>query len=74
MPWLTSDAIHHTKLAITPQLRMLWTYTANNAYRRNISKGMKVKNAEVSAIKQANSVVRKSKYPKHKVYKQRRLL
>jgi len=60
MPWKASDAQSHTKLADTPAKQAQWAEIANDALERCTSKGGEVKECEASAIRQANSVVKKS--------------
>ena len=57
MPWKASDAQSHTKLADTPAKQKRWAAIANSALAA--CKG-DVKKCEASAIRQANSVIKKT--------------
>ena len=53
MPWTLGSAIKHTKKASTPKKKKAWSAAANAVLART--------GDEVSAIKIANSVVKKGK-------------
>jgi uncharacterized protein YdaT len=53
MPWRSSDAKRHTRKARTPKAKRQWAKVANSMLRRGKSEG--------SAIRAANSVVKKSR-------------
>ena len=52
MPWGPSDAKRHTKKASTPKKQRQWSDVADSALSRGASEG--------SAIRQANSVVKRT--------------
>lgn len=51
MPYQKKDAKKHTKQAATPKKQRQWSHVANSALKSGASEG--------SAIRQANSVVKK---------------
>ena len=51
MPWTPKDAKRHTKKADKPVEQRQWAHVADSALKRGASEG--------SAIRQANSVVKK---------------
>lgn len=53
MSWTPSDATRHTKKAKSTKAKKQWSEVANSALRRGASEG--------SAVRQANSVVKKRK-------------
>ncbi len=58
MPWKASDAQSHTKLANTPAKQKQWASVANSALADCDGD---VKECEASAIRQANSAIKKAK-------------
>lgn len=53
MPWEAKDAKRHTKKATSAKKQRQWGHVANDALDRGASEG--------SAIRQANSVVKRNK-------------
>jgi hypothetical protein len=67
MPWTPGDGpARHTKKANTPAKRKQWSDTANNVREREMAKGRSEEEADASAVRVANSAVKKHPSKKRK--------